>query len=443
MSQVVQSLTGNAQDNPQLPQFTFRGANLRLQTITQDEVVLAGPAETGKTLAALKFLDTLARTYAGARGALIRKMRSDMASTVLALYKQLFVEPAGDVRTFGGENVEWFEYPNRTRVWVAGIDRPGKVLSGALDFVYVNQAEELSLEDWEYLSTRTTGRAGVLIPGRLIGDCNPSHAQHWILQRERAGKLVKLDSRHEDNPTLFDEDGKVTPRGAHTLAKLEALTGVRKERLRYGRWVNAEGVVYENYDPALHLIDEMPRGWHSWRKVRSIDFGFTNPFSCSWWAIDGDGRMYRYRQLYMTQRTVRVHAQQIVELSRGEQIEGTICDHDAEDRATLAENGIINTPARKEISVGIERVTERLKVAGDGKPRIFFLRGALVERDEALAEKRKPLCTEDELLVYAYPKAQDGKPIKEVPLDMDNHGCDEMRYAVMYVDSFMTGQLFF
>jgi hypothetical protein len=28
----------------------------------------------------------------------------------------------------------------------------------------------------------------------------------------------------------------------------------------------------------------------------------------------------------------------------------------------------------------------------------------------------------------------DGRPIKEVPLDVNNHGMDATRYAVMYVD---------
>lgn len=411
------------------------------------EVVLSGPSETGKTIAALKVLDSLARENDRATGVIVRKVRSDMAATVLTIFRQTFVESAGDIKTFGGENVEFFEYPNGTRVWVAGMDRPGKVLSGALDFAYVNQAEELALEDWEYLSTRTTGRAGVLVPGVLFGDCNPGPPNHWILTRSKEGgttpPLRMLESRHEDNPRLFDDAGSITAAGIETMKTLDALTGVRKERLRWGRWVSAEGVVYEEFDPAIHLIDAMPGGWERWRKIRSIDFGYTNPFSCSWWAIDGDGRMYRYRQMYMTQRTVSVHAQDIKAHSTGEAFEATICDHDAEDRATLNENGIGNLPARKEISVGIERVKERLKKAGDGKPRIYFLRGALVERDEALASKRKPLCTEDEMLVYQYPKAADGKPLKEAPLDLDNHGCDEMRYAVMYVDGNLTGQLFF
>src|SRR6185369_13533457 len=112
----------------------------------------------------------------------------------------------------------------------------------------------------------------------------------------------------------------------------------------------------------------------------------------------------------------------------------TIADHDAEDRATLLENGIYTVPAQKEITVGIQRVQERLKKAGDGKPRLMIFRDALVEADQALADLKKPLCTKDEFTAYVWPKAADGKLVKEVPVKEFDHGMDATRYLVMHVD---------
>jgi phage terminase large subunit len=238
-----------------------------------------------------------------------------------------------------------------------------------------------------------------------------------------------LESRHEDNPRLFDEQGNQTEQGAAYLAKLDALTGVRYQRLRKGVWAAAEGLVYE-FDAAIHLLDAFPIP-STWRRIRSIDFGYSNPFVCQWWALDNDDRMYLYREIYRTQRTVAVHAKQIRALSDGERYEGSVADHDAEDRATLQAEGVGTAPAEKAISPGIQAVAERLKVAGDGKPRLFILRDALVERDEALAEAKKPCCTWEESSVYVWPKGIDGRPLKEVPVDADNHGMDAMRYAVM------------
>jgi hypothetical protein len=171
------------------------------------------------------------------------------------------------------------------------------------------------------------------------------------------------------------------------------------------------------------------------RRWRVIDFGFVNPFVCQWWGMDADGNLYLYREIYMTQRTVAVHAQQIIELSKGEAIEATISDHDAEDRATLESYGIVTREAIKDVSPGIQAVQERLKVVeAVKKPRLFVVRDALVEADPWLSEKKKPTSTLEEFAAYVWAQGGDGKPVKEAPLKVYDHGMDAMRYLIMYID---------
>jgi phage terminase large subunit len=353
-----------------------------------------------------------------------------MNATVLDVFARQI--KADDVRVFGGENVEFYEWPSGSRVYVGGMDRPGRVLSGALDFAYVNQAEELELADWETLSTRTTGRAGVIVPGLLFGDCNPSQASHWILERAKSGALHFMESRHEDNPSLYTSDGQLTEQGRLTMITLDALTGVRFLRLRRGQWVNAEGAIFE-FNPAVHMLDALPFDLsQARRRFRAVDFGFSHPFVCGWFAEDNDGRLYLYRQIYMTGRTVKAHSADIKKYT--EPIEATICDHDAEDMATLRENGIQTTAAQKAVTVGIEKVQERLKVAGDGRPRLFIIRGSLVEVDETLVRNKKPIRTEDEFGNYRWKdRSRKDEPVKE-----DDHGMDMLRYGVMYRDGSTT-----
>ncbi len=62
------------------------------------------------------------------------------------------------------------------------------------------------------------------------------------------------------------------------------------------------------------------------------------------------------------------------------------------------------------------------------------MRDALVERDVALEEAKKPTCTEEEVGGYVWAPGVDGRPLKEEPLKMDDHGCDAMRYAVAEID---------
>ncbi|MFN3652631.1 MAG: phage terminase large subunit [Armatimonadota bacterium] len=406
------------------------------------ELVLSGPAGTGKSRGILEKLHWLAERYPGMRGLILRKTRASLTESGLVTFEAKVVPEGHPIlaRSIQRRMRQAYRYPNGSELIVGGMDNPTKVMSTEYDIIYVQEAIELTEDDWESASTRL--RNGVMPYQQLIADTNPWTPNHWLKLRADAGVCRMLDTLHHENPVLYDHARKCwTPEGKRYIATLDRLTGARYERLRKGRWVSAEGLVYDGWEPAVHIIDRMPAGWESWRKIRSIDFGYVNAFVCQWWAIDPDERMYRYRELYHTHRLVRDHAQQILALSEGEEIEATVADHDAEDRATLHAEGIETIAAYKSISVGIQAVQQRLQTAGDGRPRLYILRDGLVEQDEQLLAAKRPISTVQEIDGYAWPKKKDkdGKPVKELPAPSDDHGLDAMRYAVAYVDGLAGG----
>jgi len=404
--------------------------------------MLSGPAETGKTYGSLQKLDSLMWKYAGAQAAIVRKTYASMHGTVLQTYRRILGKDT-PVRAFGGEKPEWFDYPNGSRVFIGGMDNPQKVLSGERDVIYVNQAEELLLDDWETLTTRATGRGGGTMPyAQIFGDCNPGPHTHWIKQRAGAGALDFIESRHEDNPTLYSDEGAITEQGRRTMAVLDALTGTRYKRLRLGLWVGSEGQVYEEWDSAVHLVDrfDIPP---EWPRYRVIDFGYTNPFVCLWAASDHDGRLYVYREVYRTQRLVEQMVPDILRLSEGERIADTLADHDAEDRATAQAHGLRTRAAQKDVGPGIQAVQSRLKIAGDGRPRLYVFRDSLAHPpDENLLSRRKPTRLAEEFDGYVWAKSQSGDRIKEEPVKQDDHALDALRYlAIRLADQRRVGQV--
>jgi len=66
--------------------------------------------------------------------------------------------------------------------------------------------------------------------------------------------------------------------------------------------------------------------------------------------------------------------------------------------------------------------------------KLHRLQQSAEERALELERQRKPVCTLDEFGSYIWPEARDGRPVKEVPVDKDNHGMDSMRYLVMQID---------
>jgi len=250
--------------------YLARGACAELLDCDDPEIVIVGPAETGKTMAALHRLNRLAWQWPGMQGAIIRRTHRSMAGTVLQTFKDKVLAKGSPVRVLGGTNPDRYIYPNGSQLWVGGMDQPEKVLSAERDVIYVNQAEELPLDHWEFLSTRVTGRAGNVPNPQLIGDCNPAAPTHWIRQRSLAGNMRMIESTHKDNPTLYDARGKLTEQGKRTLARLDRLTGTRKMRFRFGIWAQPEGAIYEAFDEVRHKVPSKPIP-ALWPRVVGID----------------------------------------------------------------------------------------------------------------------------------------------------------------------------
>jgi len=425
----------------------LRGAQRKLLSCRDPEILISGSAGTGKSVGGLTKLHLCAMKYKGFRGLLLRKTLASLGGSTLETWRKHVAVASlaiGEIDFYGGSREEPAQYRylrNGSKIVIGGLDKPTKIMSSAYDMIVVDEATETVITDWEYMTTRL--RAGNMPYSQLIGLCNPDSEQHYLYQRAQGGPLTLLNSVHEDNPEYFDAHGNVTEIGAAYIAKLDALTGVRFWRLRKGLWVAAEGLIYEEWDPSVHLVDALPPGSERWVRWWGVDFGYRNPFVLQCWAEDPDGRLWLYREIYHTGRLVEDHARDILKIVApgGKWIEprprAVVCDHDAEDKATLERHlGMSTVNAQKAVTVGIEAVQHRLgRKPGTGKgieiaPSLFIVRECVVQRDPALKEAGKPQCTAEEVSGYVWLPDVNGKPAKEEPKKENDHGMDTTRYVV-------------
>jgi PBSX family phage terminase large subunit len=405
-----------------------------LWTSTDSELLFSGPAGTGKSRGCLEYMHWCASTFPGFRGLILRKTRASITQTAMVTFEK-HVLPEGWL----GSIVIWrtqeqeYRYPNGSVIVVGGMDNPVKVMSAEYDVIYIQEAIELREEDWEYASTRL--RNGKMRRQRIIADTNPANPTHWLKQRCDRGATRMIYCRHEDNPRLYDGATRIwTREGRQYLTTLGKLTGVRYQRLRLGKWVSADGLVYNDYEPTVHLIDrfEPPE---EWPRYWVVDFGYNNPFVWQEWVEDPDGALILYREIYRTRRLVEDHAAEIKRLTENTpRPRAFLCDHDAEDRATLTHHtGLQTQAAPKAVSVGIQAVQSRLRVGDNDKPRLYIMRDAVIERDPDLDARKLPASTLEEIDGYVW-DTSGGRKSTEEPVKKDDHGMDSMRYLVAYID---------
>lgn len=439
-----------------IPAPEIRGAIWDLGSCDDTEVGIDGPAGTGKTFGVLYYIHTLLWKYPGAKFLISRKYNTDLAGSAMATFQDSVLDANEGVYYYGGSKVKpaGYIYPNGSFLAVNGLDKPTKVKSMEFDGIYINEATECELEDIELCRMRL--RKGKIPRQQLIMDFNPDAPTHFLNQRMNEGTTTRLLSRHEDNPRYFDlktqdwtEEGR-----RYIFGVLDGLTGVRLARYRYGQWAAAEGTVYEDsWDRKRNIIDKAPIP-KEYPRFLAIDFGYTNPFVCLWAAIDPDGRIIIYRQIYRTKKLIEEHARDIAIASGWYHLlppthpryqsspapnadplpREIIADHDAQGRATLeAHLHMITIPAHKPILEGIQAFASRLRPAGDGFPRFQIMRNCLVERDPELAKAKQPTCLEEEFDSYIWDTRQ-GQKKGEEPVDESNHGLDAGRYLVARFD---------
>lgn len=394
----------------------FYGDNLAALRCKDAEVILAGAAETGKTIAMLTKIHWCAIKYPDVAIAIIRKTQSSAYNTVLVTYQEKVL---GDfpVQVYGGEKPQFFDYPKGGRVWVGGMDKSSKILSGEFDVLYINQAEELSLPEWETLTTRTTGRAGHMPYSQCIADANPASKTHWIISRRDAGHLTYFQSYHKDNPSLWDHaTNQWTEQGKHTIERLKRLSGARYKRLFQGLWSFPEGAIYDLFDTDRHQVKAFapPKLWP--RFVGVDPFGAN--IGALWLAYDPQNRVLNVYREYCQPFgiTTTGHAQNVVKLSEGETIFAWVGGGPSERQARTdwqAAGVPLMEPPITDVWAQIDRVYNLLKTNS-----LVIHNSCPILLDEIGAYRRK---------------MRDGQPTEKIENKEAMHLLDSLRYIVAFL----------
>jgi hypothetical protein len=309
---LVEPHSAGASVDPKTQPYRPHGACLELFRCRDHEVVLEGPADTGKSRACLEKVFTAMTKYPGARAAFVRKTRKSLTATAMQTFERQVV-PEGACKLWQGEE---YRFPNGSKIYLFGLDDPERLKSAELDLAYVQEVSELERADWEILTTRVTGRGGTMPYQQIIADLNPREPNWWMYERETSGKTTFLFARHADNPTI-------TPT---RLAPLEALTGYLRDRLLLGLRVAAEGMYFTEFDPRQHIVEafDPPADWLRWI---SVDYGYAHPFVALWFASERPGGpIYVYREVSAVGLRDEQQAALIVERSHGERIEMVVLD---------------------------------------------------------------------------------------------------------------------
>jgi PBSX family phage terminase large subunit len=383
-----------------------------------------------------------------------RRHATDLQDSTQKDFLALF----GDEGVFS-EKTRSFKYPNGSEIIFRHLDDLRKLTNMNLSGFWIDQAEEVSEEAFEYLNgriRRQKGPRGQIIKRREGFITFNMEGHNWIWRRflrklDKNGEILK-NAADYNLVTATSLENPYTPQDYKDT--ILAMPEEWVKRFVYGDWEQFAGQIFSEWLPAIHVVPGF-RIPNSWPRFRTIDHGQNNPTACLWCAVDYDGNVYVYQEYYQPDAPVSQHVRAIQQMSMigltgggytMDEYEGTYIDPSTHAKTRekngkkfsvadeYAEAGILTMGAQNDVLAGINRVKEYLRVnpkrwhpiktdvTGEpmqGAPRLFVFESCINLIEEMGQYKWKPLRV----------GLEENNPA--APVKHKDHAVDALRYFLM------------
>lgn len=261
----------------------------------------------GKSWAARRKAVMLSMRYSGIKILIVRRTMPELRQNhILPLMKELngYAKYKADERCF--------YFPNGSKLFLGYCDNDRDMMQyqgQEYDVIIFEEATNFEEEWIKFIQTTLRGTELEGFKRRIYYTMNPGGPSHKYFKR------LFIDKHYEDweDPTEYCfipatiKDNKALQKENPDYVKnLMALPPAKRKAHLEGDWNVYEGQVFEEFrDIEEHYFDR--EGTHviepfninaTYEIYRSLDWGFSKPFSIMWYAVDYDGRAYVILEYY-------------------------------------------------------------------------------------------------------------------------------------------------
>lgn len=328
----------------------------------QDGIIADGAIRSGKTLCmSLSFVMWAMECFDGQNFAMCGKTIGSFRRNVLFWLKLMIKSRGYKVEDHRADNLVVVTRKGKTNYFYVfgGKDERSQDLIQGITLAGVF-FDEVALMPESFVN-QATGRCSV-DGSKFWFNCNPDGPYHWFkvnwIDRAKEKKLVYLHFTMEDNLSLTER----------IKARYRSMySGVFYKRYILGLWAVAEGVIFDMFDAAKHIIKGLPESIGS--RYVSIDYGTQNATVFLLWEKGISGQWICSKEYYYSgrdeksQKTDSEYADDLEEFTKGLDIDRVIVDPAAASFiAELKKRGYRIKKAKNDVLDGIRFVGNMLNL---------------------------------------------------------------------------------
>ena len=373
-------------------------------------LMVMGSAGSGKTIFASTKVILYALEHPNARIGVFRQTLPSLRETAWREIVELLDKYKIDYKENKSNGLVTLS--NGSTISFTPVDDEKKLRSLNLDFVYIEQCEEITEEAFIELDLRIRNEVAKKYGGQMLIVVQPSNKSHWLYRLFYQEKANDDDYKYVhfsylDNPFLPDEQRKV----------YEGLRETNYERYlthTLGEWVSSSKQIFtKNWTVGFD------RTYFSYY-VGGVDYGWNNP-ACFLFAGIYDNEVYVLGEVYKSEMTTSEFLENIQNLLstfdlRFDDIESVYADSaDPESIEVFCRNGLNTYGSVKNVKAKIDTT-----------------------RETTIHIKEECVNLIRELPMYSWKKNKDGELLEE-PVKKDDHSIDALCYLCYGVFGELSG----
>jgi phage terminase large subunit len=282
---------------------------------------------------------------------------------------------------------------NSNYILFTSLDHPTRIQSTEFNYIWMEEAEEFTFDDFMVLKTRLSSPSSDGNPNRIYLTYNPKNENSYINRKVRFHEDVTyIRSTYKDNPFLSESYAK-------TIESLKTQDNKLYSIYALGEYAEIEGQVYSH----IRSANSYPS--HFDETIYGLDFGFNNP-TCLLKINIHDSVYYITELLYETKLTTAdlIHYLSKFKINPADPIYADPSSPEKIEEISKHQYNII--PAENTIIGGIDFV----------KSRKIFTRKTNTNFNNELNE-------------YVWRKDLNGN-LLDLPVKYNDHAMDSLRYAL-------------